>query len=720
MPNHPLEPLLRPRSIAVLGASPRASSLGQTVVRNLIDAAYSGAVYPIHPTAREVDGIMCYDGLRALPTVPECAVVCLGADKVVDALHEAAALGVRAAVVLASGFAETDADGKARQHAVESLCARTGMMICGPNCLGLVNVAAGIPLYSASLGSDLRRGTLAVISHSGSCCISLSGVERLSLSYLISAGNGAVIDMAHYLDYLADDASTRAVALFVETIRDPRRFARAAAKMHAAGKPIIALKVGRSEKGAAAAASHTGSLAGANAVYQDFFRRIGVIAVGDFDELVESCVLMQSTKNLPRGRGVAVLNVSGGEIALTCDLADEAGIELPALAEETITRLRNVLPAFATPRNPLDATGAAVFDMAMYRACIEALAGDPAVAIVGVSQDCPAGTGTAQAETYRVIASTTASAACAIGKPLFFYSNLASGLHPRVVEPLYAAGVPALQGARVTLLAVRRLIDYASFSPRDSADFADYADRLTGNGAVPVAKWQHRFQRGDPLTEREAKVFLAEHGFPVTRERLARDAHEAVMAAREIGYPVALKIESIDVLHKTEAGGVRLNVQSEPELRHAFEGLVGSVQRFAPNARIAGVLVQEMVSGGVEVLAGVSRQAPFGPAIVVGSGGVLVELVRDSALALVPVDETRARALITSTRLATLLAGFRGAPPADIEALVRLIVQLSDLAMTYHAAIDSLDLNPVAVLPRGQGVRVLDALLVPRTASLHQ
>ncbi len=717
MPNHPLEPLLHPRSIAVLGASPRASSLGQTVVRNLIDAAYSGAVYPIHPTAREVDGIACYDGLRALPTVPECAVVCLGADKVVDALQEAAALGVRGAVVLASGFAETDADGKARQHALESLCARTGMVICGPNCLGLVNVAAGIPLYSASLGSDLRRGTLAVISHSGSCCISLSGVERLSLSYLISAGNGAVVDMADYLDYLADDASTRAAALFVETIRNPRRFARAAAKMHAAGKPIIALKVGRSEKGAAAAASHTGSLAGANAVYQDFFRRIGVIAVGDFDELVESCVLMQSTRRLPRGRGVAVLNVSGGEIALTCDLADEAGIELPALSEETITRLRNVLPAFATPRNPLDATGTAVFDMAMYRACIEALAGDPAVAIVGVSQDCPAGTGTAQAETYRVIASTTATAACAIEKPLFFYSNLASGLHPRVVEPLYAAGVPALQGARATLLAVRRLIDYAHFKPEDAADLADES---VGRRTLPIAKWQQRFERGTTLTEREAKVFLAEHGFPVTRERLARDADEAVVAAREIGYPVALKIESVDVLHKTEAGGVRLNVQSEPELLHAFEGLVGSVQRFAPNARIAGVLVQEMVNGGVEVLAGVSRQAPFAPAIVVGSGGVLVELVRDSALALVPVDETRARALITSTRLATLLEGFRGAPPADIEALVRLIVQLSDLAMTYQAAIDSLDLNPVAVLPRGQGVRVLDALLVPRTAFLRQ
>ncbi|MFN0304702.1 MAG: acetate--CoA ligase family protein [Burkholderiales bacterium] len=720
MPNHPLEPLLRPRSVTVLGASPRASSLGQTVVRNLIDAAYTGAVYPIQPSASEVDGILCYAALRALPTVPECAVVCLGADKVVDALEEAAALGVRAAVVLASGFAETDADGQARQHALESLCARTGMVICGPNCLGLVNVAAGIPLYSASLGADLRRGNLAVISHSGSCCIALSGVERLALSHLVSAGNGAVVDMADYLDYLAGDAATRAAALFIETIRDPRGFARAAAKMHAAGKPIVALKVGRSVKGATATASHTGSLAGSNAVYQDYFRRIGVIAVDDYDELVESCVLMQSTQPLPRGRGVAVLNVSGGEIALTCDLAEDTRVELPVLSPTTVARLRGALPAFATPRNPLDATGTAVFDMTMYRACIEALAADPAIAIVAVCQDCPAGTGPAQAETYRTIAATAAVTASAIEKPLIFYSNLASGLHPRVVEPLHEAGVPALQGARAALLAIRRLIDYAAFNPKDAAAYTDHLEGLIDMGLVPIAAWQERFKLGTALTEREAKQFLAAHGLPVTRERLARNADEAVAAAREIGFPVALKIESADVPHKTEAGGVRLNVQCEADVHNAFASIVASVSRFAPHATIAGVLVQEMITGGVEALVGVSCQIPFGSAIVVGSGGVLVEWVRDSALALVPVNEPHARALVAATRLSTLLAGFRGAQPADLDALVRLVVQVSDIAKIYGNVIDSLDLNPVSVLPRGQGVRVLDAMLMPRIAAHHQ
>lgn len=720
MPNHPLKPLLRPRSIAVLGASPRPSSLGQTVVRNLIDAAYAGAIYPIHPTAREVDGIPCYGGLRALPTVPECAVVCLGADKVVEALEEAALLGVRAAVVLASGFAESDATGQARQRALEALCVRTGMVVCGPNCLGLVNVADGIPLYSASLGADVKRGALAVVSHSGSCCIALSGVERLALSYLISAGNGAVVDMADYLDFLADDEATRAAALFVETIRDPRRFARAAAKMHAAGKPIIALKVGRSEKGANATASHTGSLAGSSDVYQDFFRRVGVIAVDDYDELVESAVLMQSAQAMPRGRGVAVLNVSGGEIALTCDLAEAAGVELAALAPSTVARLRDALPAFATPRNPLDATGTAVFDMTMYRACIEALAADPAIALVAVSQDCPSGTGPAQAETYRTIAATTAATAKALDKPLVFYSNLSSGLHPHVVGPLHDAGVPVLQGARATLLAVRRLIDYAGFNPKDSADYADHADGTLAQNRVRIAMWRERFELGTALTEREAKLFLADHGMPVTRERLARDADEAIGAARDIGYPVVLKIESVDVPHKTEAGGVRLNVRSAIELREAFASLIASVNRFAPNAAIAGVLVQEMIAGGIEALVGVSYQAPFGPAIVVGAGGVLVEWVRDSALALVPVNASRAKTLIASTRLATLLAGFRGAPAADVDALVELVVQLSDVATTYGEAIDSIDLNPVVVMPCGRGVRVLDALLVPRIAARHQ
>ena len=425
--------------------------------------------------------------MASLPEAPDCAAVALSADKVVANLAEAAAAGVRGAVVFASGFSETGADGKARQDELRALVDRTGLALCGPNCLGLASIGERVSLYSASLPEDIAAGGVAVLSHSGSGCIVVTNLARFGFSYVVSGGNCVSLDLADYIDFLAEDERTRVIALFVETIRDPQAFARAARKANAAGKAIVALKIGRSTRGAAAAAAHTGSLAGASAVYEDFFRTNGVIPVDDIDELVESVALMLSVTRRPRGRGLGVINVSGGEIALTCDLAQTLGVELPELSPPARGAREGGLPSYGRVSNPLDATGTAVFDMAMYAGCIEGLASDPAVSLVAVSQDCPAGLGSRQAAVYRALATTAAEVARRIDKPLVFYSNVAGGLHPVVVAPLLEAGVPVLQGARASLLAIRRLFERVE---------ADSAARAEIAVAPPQERWRKRVRLG--------------------------------------------------------------------------------------------------------------------------------------------------------------------------------------------------------------------------------
>lgn len=709
MSSHALSPLMRPRSIAVLGASPRANTLGNNAVANLQRFGFAGSIFPVHPSAPEVAGLAAYANVALLPQAPDCAVVALSSDKVVPALTEAAALGVRSAVVFASGFAETDAAGQALQRELQDLCARTGLVICGPNCLGLVNVTNRISLYSSSVPESLRAGGLAVVSHSGSGCIAISTLGRFGMSYMVSAGNAAVVDMAEYLEFLAIDESTRVVTLFMEQMRDPLRFEKAMAAMHRAGKPVVALKVGRSAKGAAASAAHTGSLAGSAEAYADFFRANGVIAVDDLDEMAESIALMLAVKKLPKGDGLGIISVSGGETAMLCDVADRTGVKLPDPGEEARARLLAALPGFGTASNPLDTTGNAVYDVSVYEACMDALASDPQISLVAVAQDCSPGLSKLGSGNYRRIAQTVATVASRLDKPVAFFNPTAGGLHPHVIEPFENTDVAVLQGTRASLIAIRRLFEYTEA-------------RKAGPRAVPQAAkadpaWVARLATGTALTEREAKLFLASAGIPVTRESLALTEAEAVTAASALGYPVVLKIESADIAHKTEVGGVRVGLGDGPAVAESYAEILASVQAKAPKAAIAGIVVQEMVSGGVEMIAGLTRCEPFGMGIVAGTGGVLVELVKDAALALAPIDRDRALELIGSTRGFALLKGFRGAQPADVEGFAALLVALSSLAVAYGDLIEAIDLNPVAVLPAGRGVRVLDALVIPRKTS---
>ena len=707
-----LLPLMQPQSVAIIGASPRENTLGNNVVVNLKRFGYAGRIYPVHPSAPEVAGLAAFRSIADLPEAPDCAVLAVSADKVVPSLEEGAARGLKAAVVFASGFAELGEEGRARQRELQALAARTGLVVCGPNCLGLVNVRDRVSLYSSGLPEGMREGGLAVVSHSGSACIAMSTLGRFGMAHIVSVGNAAVLDMSDYLEFLAADAGTRVVALFIETLRDPAAFGRGVEAMHAAGKQVVALKVGRSAKGAAASAAHTGSLAGSWTAYEAFFHRQGVIAVDDFDEMTESIELGLKLRRRPRADGIAVLAVSGGETSLVADLADRAGLRLPDLAPQTVAQLKTVLPAFGSVANPLDTTDRGVYDSQnVYSGAIRALVADPSISMIAVVQDCSPGLSTRGAGNYRRIAQAVADASRSADLPIAFFNPTSGGLHPQVVEPFAGTDVAVMQGARASLLAIRRLLEHVAFLS---------AGAPTPPPAMLVQKaWRARLATGAAFTERESKQFLAAHGIRVTREAPAGDADEAAAAAASIGCPVVMKIESADIPHKTEAGGVKIGLTDAAAVRAAFVEVTASARRYAPTARIEGVVLQEMVAGGIEVIAGLSRQEPFGMGVVAGTGGVLVELVRDAALALAPIDAAQARALIARTRASILLAGFRGQPRADTGALAELVARLSQVGAAYAEWLEAVDLNPVSVLAEGGGALVLDALVIPRNPNPH-
>lgn len=687
--------LMAPRAIAVVGATERADASSSYVMKNLMRFGYQGKIIPVHPKAETVFGLPAAPSLSALDIAPDVAVIGIAADKVISALEEAGQTGVKAAVVLASGFAELDEAGRERQRQLIEIADLYGMAICGPNCLGLFNLGTGAALYSSSLSTNLEKGRFAILSHSGASAIALGNTGRFGLSHIVSSGNSAATDIPDYLEFLATDESTTTVGIVIEAIREPEKLSRAMEKMHAANKPVIALRAGRSARGAQATAAHTGSLAGSNEAYRAFFRRVGILEVPDMDGFMETATLCLNLRQRPNKSGVAIVGVSGGGVAHVSDIADEVGLTLPDLQPQTVAKIGTLLPPFATPQNPLDTTGVVFANGDIYRDVLHALADDPSIGLIVAAQDAPGGLDDVCASEYLGIADAVATYAETGKAPVVFMSNLSSGHHPAVEAKL--RNLPVLRGTKSTLTAVNCILTQ---------------DRnVTWPGKSPLALGN---LPAGPMTEREAKALLAAEGMPIPREQLVTSADAAAEATKTIGFPLVMKIESPDILHKTEAGGVKLGIASQAEAHAAFDTIMANARAYAPAADLRGVSVQEMVTGGVEALVGLVRHDPFGFGLVVGIGGVLVELVKDSAFDILPIDQARAEAMIGETKLASLLEGYRGAPKADRKALADLLVKLSDFAMRYGEDIEAIDLNPVAVLADGKGVRVLDALIIPR------
>lgn len=696
-----LRALLAPASIAILGASDRPSA-SLSLIRSLQRLGFGGAIHPVNPRYRTVAGLACYPDIGAVPEAPDVVACCIGGERVVEALPAVARRGARAAVVYDGGFAERGEDGRRMQDRVAAICREAGMALCGPNGMGVLNPVARSITYLSELRDATRlAGTVGLVSQSGSICNGmLADLRRFGFSLVVSAGNEAVTGTAAYLEYLIDDPATRVIATFTETVREPERYVAALDRAAEAGKPVVVLKVGRSERTRRAIQSHTGGLAGEARVFSELLRAHRAIEVHDLDELTEVLAVCQG-RRWPRGRRIGVATGSGGQAELILDVAAGLGLTLPPLAASDRAAAERVIGPLTGDGNPLDYWGSGDFRSNLPHALATLGAGghDAVVYCVDSHDDQPM----AAPERLLDYAGFLAEAARRSDTP-HYLMNMRPGVMNRMQIALLAkAGVPVIGGTRQGLGAIDRLGRYAApLPPFCAARLSPPARRVLAD--------QDR-----TMNEFDAKRVLAAYGLPVARERLVAGLPEAQRAAREIGFPVVLKAVGDAIPHKTELGLVALGIADEASLGRAWQGLERRIADHDMRAGVTGFLVQEYVAGGVEVFAGIMRDADFGLFLAFGSGGVGIEAARDFALRALPLREGDAEAMIEETRAALLLRGHRGGPAADTAGLADCLRGLAALAVQEGASVAEIDLNPIKVLP--QGCVIVDALIVTAAGS---
>jgi acetate---CoA ligase (ADP-forming) len=697
---------MNPASIAVVGASQRMSRATR-VVANLQRFGYRGRIFPINPKYTEVLGLPCYPDLAATPEPAHSVVIAIPAEHVPAVLTEAVAAGVRAAVVLSSGFAEAGPVGQKRQAELERLAAERGLLICGPNCYGVFNIGLGAATFSADVAEPLRPGGVGLVSQSGGFSHAIGEYlmqqRRVGLSYIVSCGNQAGLTVEDYVEFMVEAEDTTVIGAFVEGFKKPERFRRAAARARELRKPIVVLKVGRSENARQAMLAHTGSLAGTPEIIEAVLRQGGIVQVSSINEMIDTLALLSAAaRHAPRSWRVGILSGLGGECGRASDAADRAGVELPPLSPASVERMRSFMPDFANPRNPLDGTGAMYEDRHLFPQLFDTLLHDEAIDVLAVNLriNVPKPGGLAPSRQFsRAMSEALRGGA---DRLVVAFSSFAGGdLDPEVIHTLAEAGVPFLESTETAMLALRHAREHRRFLEGPIAASAAF---------VPPRAITQPLGRG-VLTSAEAARILTDFGIPLAETIPVKDAEQAVRAADRLGYPVVIKIDSPDIAHKTDVGGVRVGCRDAAAVRAAVVDVFDSVRRHAPSARLDGALVQRMVAGGTEMILGVKTDPLFGPAVVCGFGGIFVEQLRDVSVRVPPVGRADARAMGDELRGAALLRGARGRAPADVDALADAIVRLAALAEAHQQALRALDINPLLVLDAGRGVVAVDWLI---------
>jgi acetate---CoA ligase (ADP-forming) len=696
----PIEALLKPRAIALVGVSAKGGA-GTNILRSGERFGFAVPTWPVNPNATEIGGQRCYASLRDLPQTPDCVVVAVPASAVIDVVGEAATLGVRGVYVVSEGFADAANDeGRERQAKLVALARSANMALAGPNCMGIASLNYRFAATMADIPSAATAGGVSLVSQSGGLLNSFAELvtnRSIGANYLISSGNEAVLEMADYIEFLADDPATRVIAAIMEGAKNGRRF-RAAIERAARKKPLVVLKLGRSEFGQRATLAHTGTLAGRHEAFAALFRQNGVALVDSIDALVETAALLDLAP-LPQGDRVVMMTVSGGATSLIGDLGEAAGLNFPPIAEATNARIQKILGVERAFGNPLDTVGLPRLRRdGNISAVVQAMLEDDGIDLIGLVLGMR-GDGW---DSHQELIDRLAAAAKGARKPVMVVSFMSNSLTRHWRGYAQANGLPLIEDLERGLKAVRHLIDYAKF--RRSAE----RHHVLAPTHVPSQP------RERVLTEAQSKEILGAAGLPVTREALARNPAEAVRLAAEISGAVALKIQSRDIAHKSDIGGVHLNARTAAEVEAAAHKVLDNARRNCPTATIDGILVQEMVEDGVEFILGMTYDETFGPLVVCGAGGVTVEVFKDAAVLLPPFTVEEARAAITSLKVATLLDGFRGAPPRDLDALVDCCVRFGDFVAATHGQYAAIDLNPVLVCARGHGVRIADALMETR------
>jgi len=692
--NMPLERFFAPDSVAVVGVGREPQGVGRSVFRNLIDAGYAGTLYAVNPHLTEVEGRPCYPSVAALPSSPDLAVIAVPAAGVPAVVRELGVLGTRSAIVISAGFKETGREGAALERELLAAAREHEVRVLGPNCLGLI---ASPTRLNASFSATMPLpGSTAFMSQSGAlgtAVLDWARGRRVGLSSFVSLGNRADVSESDLLETWRRDPGTRAVVAYLESVADGPAFVEASSRLTKV-KPLVVLKSGGSDAGARAVSSHTGSLAGSDTAYDAAFRRAGIIRAHTVQDLFDFAEAF-SRQPLPVGPGLAILTNAGGPAIMATDACDFYGVSLASLERSTIDALREALPAAAALYNPVDVLGDA--PASRYEAALKALTADPNVrsVLVILTPQAP----TQAVETARAVVES--SRCCEI-------TTLACFMGAEAVEEasvlLADGGVPAYhfpERAIASLAAMERFREHRSRPQRVAPLVEADRDAVRGRIASAVAA------RRTFITEEGAAAIARAYGLPTPSSGLARDLASAKKLAAEIGYPVAVKIASPDILHKSDIGGIRLGITSDDELAAAYEAVIAAARDRMPDADVWGVTVQQMAPTGREVIVGVDRDPQFGPLLMFGLGGVYVEVLRDVTFRLCPVSPEEAREMITEIRAFGLLRGARGQAPADIDAIVDVLVRVSALAVEFPQ-ITEMDINPLIVLDRGGGAIAAD------------
>src|SRR5262249_55971863 len=704
-----LDALLRPRSVAILGASERPS-IGRSLIEALDTIGFRGAIYPINPRYETLLGRKCYASVAELPREVDTLAICVNHAGVLEHMRPTAERGVGAAVIFDGGFAEAGAEGRRRQDEITAICREASIALCGPNCMGVVSPHVPSMVYIQALRDPTRlAGNVGMISQSGSICIGLlADCRRFGWSHVVSSGNEAVLTAVDYLEYLIDDPTTRVIAMFLETVRQPDRFVAALDLAADRGKPVVVLKVGRNERTRRAITTHTGGLAGEARVFSAVLRAHRAIEVSDMDEMTEVLACAQGER-WPRGRRIAVMTASGGQAELILDVAAAAGLSLPPLSTKSRAEVERVLGSITGDGNPLDAWGNGDFATNFPHA-LSVLGADPDYdAVVQCSDTCddqPMGSW----ERILTYARSLTDAAAKSAKPCYFMTTRSGVFHRDLITFLREHGIALVGGTRQGLGAIDRLARWAEPTPAQRAG--------AGKGQAIQTLLRDRARR--TIHEYDAKRVLGTPGLPAVPERLVTALDDARLAAQAVGYPVVLKVVSDTIPHRSDLGLVAVGLRDDADLGAAWDRMarrLGEIDASGGHVGAPHFVIQAMATGILEVFAGVKRDPDFGLVFAFGAGGVLIEAFNDVALRPLPLREGDAAAMIAETRAAGLLAGFRGRPPGDVAALARCLEQIADFAWAERDSLDELDVNPVVVRAAGAGCAIVDALIVPRAGA---
>ncbi|WP_112664428.1 acetate--CoA ligase family protein [Microvirga flavescens] len=690
-----LDSLFRPQSVAILGASDDGNRISGRPVRYLLEGGFKGPIYPVNPNRETVQGLKAYPSLAAVPEVPDIVLIAVPAGLTELAVSECIEKGVRGAVIFSAGYAESGEEGLAIQERISTIARAGGLRLLGPNCLGIFNPQIGFyGTFTQSLDKEMPKpGPLGIISQSGAYGSHIAYLARrrgIGINYWITTGNEADVDIAECLEWMAAQPDIKVIMAYVEGVRDGARFRAALELAQRNRKPIIMMKVGRSEVGAKAASSHTASLAGSDAIYDALFRQYGVHRATTTEEQID--VAYACARGIfPQGNKLGVVTLSGGAGVLISDAAERHGLDVAPMPLAAQKKLKELLP-FASVENPVDTTAQALNDMNLLAKNLEVILDEGGYdALIGFFSTVP-NTRTLSGPLKKAIAD-----GCSRFPDRLIALSMVGD--DDVVRSYEESGFLVFEDSDRAILALSALTRFIqAFDRAAVAPFVAVAEPLTG----------------EALSEHAAKALLGKAGIPFLGERLVTDAEEAAAAAEAIGYPVVMKIVSPDIEHKTEIGGVLIGLADRAAAAEGFATLMERAARRRPDAMIEGVLVAPMAKKGVETIIGVSSDPVFGPAVMFGLGGVHVEVLKDVTFRLAPFGREEALRMIDEIRGRSLLSGVRGALPSDVEALADVLVRISHFAAAHSEDVETIDLNPVLVLPKGEGVVALDALVVPR------